>query len=132
MWIYSTVEEGYSRTVYCCNFRIVAIQFLHKSETVQKIKSNQLKMKEHQATLIDIKPNIKKISPSDGTKASISELNLELADDIDLTRVSVKSKVSLRHLSRKNYVLDALKARPVFEGRNEMYKVSPLYLQCNW
>ena len=55
-------------------------------------------------------------------ESTLTEKNLLLADELDLTPVTVKSKMSVRHLSRKNYVLDALKERPVFEGIIELYK----------
>ena len=79
-----------------------------------------MKIEQHRAKSMDIKPTIKKEPSADQT---LTEQNLELADDIGFTRVSEKCKVSLRHLARKNYVLDALKERPVFEGYNELYKV---------
>ena len=74
----------------------------------------------------DVKPDISKINPTSKKKTDIKEKNLELADDISLTRVSEKSKVSLRHLARQNYILDALQEKPVWEGLNDLYKVCKL------
>ena len=126
----------------------MAIQFLHQSETVQKIKSNKLKIAQHKAqTTEDKKPIVKgkgkskdkskeksKTDKAGGEPSSCSspgmslsalkEKNLELADELDFTRVTIKNKVSLRTLSRKNYVIDAMKERPVFEGSVDLYKVS--------
>ena len=76
----------------------------------------------------DIKPDISKIDVTSKEKTDIKEKNLELADDIALTRVSEKSKVSLRHLARKNYILDALQEKPVWEGLNDLYKVCKTWL----
>lgn len=110
--------------------KIVAIQFLHQSETVQKIKSNKLKIAQHKAFNVDEnedndeKPliNVDQSESSSLSLSTLKEKNLELADEVDLTRVSIKSKVSVRHLSRKNYVMDAMKQRPVFEGSVDLYK----------
>ena len=55
--------------------------------------------------------------------SNIKEMNLRLADNLSLTRVHEKSKVSLRPLARKNFILDALQKQPVYEGYNELYKV---------
>lgn len=92
----------------------------------------------------DIKPNIdtiklefhhddeassKAVSGTDATAAekeerkNITERNLELADNINLVRVTEKNKISLRHLARKNFILDTLKVKPVFEETSDLYKV---------
>ena len=104
--------------------KIVAIQYLHESETVQKIKSNRMKIEQHKSSVMDSKADVKAVSAATSAfnNATLTEQNLQLADELDLTPVTVKSKISVRHLSRKNYVLDALKERPVFEGIIELYK----------
>ena len=89
------------------------------SKTVQQIKSNKIKFDQHKNVTDD-----KSLSDvKNSTAGTQKEQNLELADDINLVRVSVKSKVSLRHLARQNYVLEALKKNPVIESFTELYKV---------
>lgn len=118
-------------------FRIVAIQFLHKSETVKKMQTNTLRMEQHKAMNSDIKPNIKledtllnEDSIHDGGASSdeedeknISQQNLQLADNLNLVRVTEKNPISLRHMARRNFILDVVKEHLVFEEKTDLYKV---------
>ena len=111
--------------LYFFHDRIVAIQFLHRSDTVKNIQHNKKRIEEHKS---DIKPDIPSVKQEEAgdvkpQATSIKEMNLKLADNLDLTRVHEKSKISLRPLARKNFILDALRKQPVYEGYNELYKV---------
>ena len=41
--------------------KIVAIQYLHESETVQKIKSNRLRIEQHKSAQMDAKPDVEQV-----------------------------------------------------------------------
>eukprot|EP00111_Clytia_hemisphaerica_P023811 TCONS_00070164-protein len=103
--------------------KIVAIQFLHESDTVQEIQSNKIKIEEHKKSDVKSELAIKQEGNEDAKLSTIKEMNLRLADNLSLTRVHEKSKVSLRPLARKNFILDALQKQPVYEGYNELYKL---------
>lgn len=103
--------------------KIVAIQFLHQSETVKKIQTNKLKMEQHRALTLDEKPKTDETkSAMVDPNSSLMESNNELADRIGFTCVSQRSNISLRHMERKNMILDFLKVHPVYEGVNQIYK----------
>jgi len=132
LYAYILIQEA----SFIFTFRIVAIQFLHQSDTIKKIQKNKLRIEKHldiksefsagaNTNQEDVKPDVATNNPPGST---IKEMNLRLADNLDLTRVHEKSKISLRPLARKNFVLDALKKQPVYEGYNELYKVSLFFL----
>ncbi|XP_047122572.1 general transcription factor 3C polypeptide 1 isoform X1 [Hydra vulgaris] len=99
--------------------RIVDIRYLHMSETVQKLKSNITMFDQHMSQDSN---NKSLVDDQNLTPFSVKQHNLELADNINLVRVSERSKVSLRHLSRQNFILEALKKKPVIVSFTDLYR----------